>query len=181
MTDIVLTQQPFRLTVDGSVDDSGEVVADLTPGAISDGLGITATGTALITAASASAARTTIGVEVVSLEASLYVAAGTAGVLYLPVPSFGTGTVTSILAACSTDPGADVAVTPAIGPSAGPFVAITDGDFTVLNTSTVGTAFTATPTAANAVTGGTSIIEIAWAATAVNPFNLGITIEVTRT
>lgn len=176
----VTTQTPLRLTLDGTVDN-GEVVSDLTPAAMATKLGVTATGSALITAANAAAARTTLGVNVEAIVVQCYVAAATAGRAMIAVPSGISGTVTSIQAVNSADPGGDLVITSAIGPSGGPFVPITNGAVTVANTTAGGTITAATPTAANTVVGGTSVLEVWWDDGAANACNVTVTMLVTRT
>jgi hypothetical protein len=144
-------------------------------------LGATTLGEDIFTAATASAVRSLIGVSIVVLSATCYVAATTAGVTYVPVPTGWTGTVTSIRAVNSADPGGLLSFTSAIGPSGGAFVPITNGTFTVPDTTVAGTAVVASPTAARSVTGGTSVIEIAWDNGAANAINVGVVIEITRT
>lgn len=57
----VTAQNPFVFTVDGTVNDAGEIIADLTPDGVLDAAGMTATGEALLTASSANAARSALG------------------------------------------------------------------------------------------------------------------------
>jgi hypothetical protein len=146
-----------------------------------DALGATATGKALLTAASATAARTALLTNVEWWSVVCQIAATTAGAAYLPIPANFSGTIDSILAATSGDPGATLTFAPAIGPSGGPFVAITSGGFTVANAATAGTKSTASPSAAKTVTGGTSVVEIAWDNVAANAINVTVMIGVTRT
>lgn len=181
MATIVLpSATPSVLTVEGTVTN-GEVVADLTPGALLDGAGMTATGDALLTAASASAARTTLEMTLSPMYATAAIAVTTAGAVYLQVPTGITGTVTKITSVANGDPGGDVVFAPAIGTSGGAYTAITDGGFTIANGTTAGERDVATPSAANAVTGGTSIIRISWDNGAATAIVAGITVEITRT
>lgn len=108
------------------------------------------------------------------------VAVTTAGVVYIAVPAGVSGAVTSVSAVNNDDPGGDLVITPAIGPSGGAFVAITDGDLIVANTSVAGTLTTATPTAANAVVGGASVIEVAWDNGAATACVVTVTLLITR-
>lgn len=126
-------------------------------------------------------ARAALGVNVEWLDATIYVAAATAGATYIPVPDGFSGTVDSIIAGSSADPGGNVAVTSAIGTSGGVYTAITDGGFTVANGAAAGTKQSATPSAAKTVVGGTSLIRIAWDNGAANAFNLNVLIGITRT
>src|SRR5574338_354077 len=140
-------------------------------------LGVTSTGEDLITAASASAARTTLEMTLSPMYATAAIAVTTAGAVYLQVPTGITGTVTKI-----TSVAARVAVVfaPAIGTSGGAYTAITDGGFTIANGTAAGERDVATPSAANAVTGGTSIIRISWDNGAATAIVAGITVEITR-
>src|SRR5574338_43305 len=137
-------------------------------------LGVTSTGEDLITAASASAARTTLEMTLSPMYATAAIAVTTAGAVYLQVPTGITGTVTKIPSV------GDVVFAPAIGTSGGAYTAITDGGFTIANGTAVGERDVATPSAANAVTGGTSIIRIAWDNGAATAIVAGITVEITR-
>lgn len=148
--------------------------------AAQDALGATATGKALFTAATASAARTTLGVTLETIYAVAPVAVTTAGAIYLQVPTGITGTVTLITAVTNGNPGGDVIFAPAIGTSGGAYTSITDGGFTVATGTAAGTRDQATPSAANAVTGGTSIIRISWDNGAATACLVGITVEITR-
>lgn len=169
-------QTAIGATVTGS---SLIVAADAS--AAQTAIGATVTGAALITAASVAAARGTLSVNVHAIVVQAYVAVTTAGVLYVDVPADVSGTVTSIVATNSADPGGNLVITPAIGPSGGAFVAITDGGITVANTTAAGTKTSSTPSAANTVTGGTSVIEVAWDNGAANACNVTVSIYVTRT
>jgi hypothetical protein len=150
------------------------------PAAARTTLGGTATGVALFTAASASAARTTLEVTLATLTGVAPVAVTTAGAIYLQVPTGITGTVSLITGVTNGAPGGDTLFTGAIGTSGGAYTDITSGTFTVLSAATAGTRFVATPSAANAVTGGTSIIRVSWDAGAAAAVLVGLTIEITR-
>src|SRR5574338_633069 len=141
-------------------------------------LGVTSTGEDLITAASASAARTTLEMTLSPMYATAAIAVTTAGAVYLQVPTGITGTVTKITSVADGDPGGDVVFAPAIGTSGGAYTAITDGGFTIANGTAVGERDVATPSAANAVTGGTSIIRISWDNGAATAIVAGITVEI---
>jgi hypothetical protein len=192
---------PVQITVDDSqvsVGAGGQYVVDMTAGAdgalvaannLSDldsaadartNLGATTLGEDLFTVADASTARSLLEVTLATLSASCAVAVTTAGALYLAVPTGITGTVSKIRAVTNGDPGGNVVFASAIGPSGGPFVAITNGGFTVANGATAGTASVATPTAANSVTGGTSIVRVSWDNGAATAAVVGVVIEITR-
>lgn len=143
-------------------------------------LGGTATGVAVFKAASAAAARSTLDLNVHTIVVGAMVIGSTAGVIYVDVPAHVSGTIDSIVATNSNDPGGDLTITPAIGPSGGPFVPITGGAIVVANTTAAGTKTSAAPSAANTVTGGTSVIEIAWDDGATIICNVTISIYVTR-
>jgi hypothetical protein len=143
-------------------------------------LGGTATGRALFTAASASAARTTLEMTLSTMTAVAPVAVTTAGAIYLQVPTGITGTVSLITGVTNGNPGGNVVFASAIGTSGGAYSAITSGGFTVANGATAGTRSVATPSAANAVTGGTSIIRVSWDNGAATACLVGLTIEITR-
>lgn len=169
---------PVQITVDDSqvsVGAGGQYVVDMSPGA-----GGTAIGSALFNAASASAARTTLGVTLATLSGPCAVAATTAGALYLAVPTGITGTVSKIRAVTNGDPGGTLTFASAIGTSGGSYSAITNGGFTVANGATAGTASVATPTAANSVTGATSIVRVSWDNGAASAVVVGVVIEITR-
>lgn len=144
-------------------------------------LGSSVVGDAVFVAASAAAARATLLVNIPPLTCNVAVGVTTASAVYLRVPTNFSGTVTSIVGVTNGDPGGNVAFTSAIGTSGGAYNPITAGDFTVTNGATAGTAFAATPVAANAVVGGTSIIQIAWDNGAASAIGVGLTIEITRT
>lgn len=143
-------------------------------------LGATTLGEGLFTAADAPAARDALGVNVIPLMAQCNVAATTAGVTYVFVPSGYDGDVVSVVAMNSADPGGDLAITTAIGPSGGPFVPITGGNLVVANAAPAGSITTATPSAANDVRGDRAI-EVAWDNGAVNAINVTVTILLSRT
>jgi hypothetical protein len=165
----------------GSTTVGDAVFIAASTSAAQSAIGASATGRLLFIAASATAARTTLLTNVQWFPVSCYVAATTAGKTYIPIPADFSGTIDSILAATSGDPGATLTFAPAIGPSGGPFVAITGGGFTVANAATAGTKSTASPSAAKTVTGGTSVVEIAWDNVAANAINVTVMIGVTRT
>jgi hypothetical protein len=144
-------------------------------------IGATVTGAALLTAASAVAARTTLSDNVVWVSQTVHVAALTDGQSFIAVPSNYSGTVDMILVASNADPGANVDFDTAIGPSGGPFTAITGGDFTVANAAADGTLQTLSPSAAKTVVGGTSLLQITWTDTAVNPLTVSVSFGITRT
>lgn len=175
------SQTPFVLTVSGSVNSAGEVIADLTPADILDAGGALLASNNLSDVASAVTARTNLAVNKPALTCNVAVAATTASAVYLRVPSDYSGTVSSIVGVTNGDPGGNVAFTSAIGTSGGAYNAITSGGFTVANGATAGTASVATPSAANTVVGGTSIIRVSWDNGAAAAVGVGLTIEITRT
>ena len=164
----------------GSTTVGDAVFIAATTGDAQDALGGTATGKALFTAATALAARTTLGTNLAFINAVAPVAVTTTGALYLQVPTGITGTVSLITAVTNGNPGGNVVFTPAIGTSGGAYTSITDGGFTVANGTAAGERDQATPSAANSVTGGTSIIRIAWDNGAATACLVGLTIEITR-
>lgn len=144
-------------------------------------LGSSTTGDALFVAASKTAARTELLVNVEWITVAVQVAATTAGKAYVAVPANFGGTIDSILAVNSADPGGAVVFTTGIGASGGPFTSITSGGFTVANGAAGGTKVSASPSAAKTVVGGTSVIEVAWDNGAANAVSVSVSLGITRT
>lgn len=150
----VTAQVPFVFQVDGTVNDAGEVVADLRPSGVLAGAGMTATGEALLTAASAAAARTALSVsnQVAQVVYLPDVLAAGADVQKVVAPATGLLVSAALVLNDATATGACTATLDIDG------VPVTDGVASVTGVS--GTVGTATPSAANAVTAFTSVVGV---------------------
>lgn len=146
----VVSGDAFALLLSGTVE-SGQVFADLRPGALSE----------------------SAGTNVEWVQAGTFTLSGPGALTPASsiVPAPVTGTLTRVLVAATAVLNANVVVNESIGG-----VAVTGGTATLPSGSAAGTVASASPTGANAVTLGASAVLVTPTTTATSPPNVRVTV-----